>query len=129
MKLGYTIIYVENVIETVSFYENAFGLTRRFIHESQLYAEMETGETALAFAAEQAVEINGLAITPNRNKSLAAGWEICLITDDVQTSFDKAIKAGAFPIATPANKPWGQTVSYVRDNNGCIVEISSLIVK
>jgi len=54
MKLGYTIIYVADVPETVAFYEAAFGLSRRFIHESQLYGEMDTGETILAFAATQA---------------------------------------------------------------------------
>ncbi len=38
MQLGYTILYVEDVIATVEFYEAAFGLNRKFIHESQLYA-------------------------------------------------------------------------------------------
>ena len=44
MKLGYTILYVSDVEKTVAFYEAAFGLTRRFIHEGG-YAEMDTGET------------------------------------------------------------------------------------
>ena len=30
MKLGYTIIYVPNVAESLSFFESAFGLSRRF---------------------------------------------------------------------------------------------------
>lgn len=34
MKLGYTLLYVDNVEETVAFYESAFGLKRRFIHEA-----------------------------------------------------------------------------------------------
>ena len=56
MKLGYTIIYVADVLATVAFYEKAFGLARRFVHESNLYAEMETGSTALAFAGEAFAE-------------------------------------------------------------------------
>ena len=53
MKLGYIIIYVSDVPKTVTFYETAFNLKRRFIHESHLYAEMETGSTALAFAGTE----------------------------------------------------------------------------
>lgn len=127
MKLGYTIIYVDNVPDTVAFYERAFGLKRRFIHESDLYAEMETGETTLAFAGNEAAEMNGIAITPNSKETLPAGWEVCLVTDDVQGAYEYAINAGAAPLSAPALKPWGQTVSYVRDNNGCLVELASPI--
>ncbi len=125
MKLGYTIIYVDNVVETVAFYETAFGLKQRFIHESNLYAEMDTGETALAFAGNEAAEINQIAITPNAPDRLPAGWEICFVVDDVAAAFEKAVECGAKPVMQPARKPWGQTVSYVRDLNGCLVEIAS----
>jgi lactoylglutathione lyase len=43
MELGYVIVYVPDVAATVAFYERAFGIKRRFIHESGTYAEMETG--------------------------------------------------------------------------------------
>lgn len=43
MKLGYTIAYVSDVAESIAFYEHAFGLKRRFIHESGQYGELETG--------------------------------------------------------------------------------------
>jgi len=128
MKLGYTIIYVADVPETVAFYETAFGLTCRFVHDSTLYAEMETGATALAFAGNEAAEMNGLAITPNVPKSMPAAWEICFVTDDVASAYARAITAGCTPLSTPEDKPWGQTVSYVRDLNGCIVEIATPVV-
>ena len=41
MKFGYTIIYVPDVLASVEFFESAFGLERRFVHESG-YAEMDT---------------------------------------------------------------------------------------
>lgn len=125
MKLGYTIIYVADVPKTVAFYETAFGLTRRFIHESDLYAEMETGDTVLSFAGNEAAEMNGLAILPNDPASLPAGWEICFVTDDVNSAYARAVESGCSPISGPSEKPWGQTVSFVRDLNGCIVEIAS----
>lgn len=125
MKLGYTIIYVEDVPNTVAFYERAYGLTRRFVHDSNTYAEMETGQTALAFADTASAEMAGLAVMPNSAETLAAAWEICLVCDDVEAAFAHAIKNGATPISAPAAKPWGQIVSYTRDLNGCIVEIAS----
>lgn len=129
MKLGYTIIYVADVPKTVAFYEAAFGLTCRFIHDSALYAEMETGATALAFAGDEAAEMAGLAIVPNRRDAAAAGWEICLVTDDIATAYAQAVKQGAAPVVPPTAKPWGQTVSYVRDLNGCLVEIATPVEK
>ena len=51
MKLGYAIIYVPNVDASLSFFESAFGLSRRFFHESGDYGELETGETTVAFAS------------------------------------------------------------------------------
>lgn len=125
MKLGYTIMYVPDVLKTVEFYEKAFGLKRRYIHESNQYAEMETGATALGFASEALAEGNGLAIRPNTLRDVAAGTEICLVTDTPEHAYDHAVAAGAVPIKPVEMKPWGQKVSYVRDLNGCLVEVCS----
>lgn len=76
MKFGYTIVYVEDVEATVAFYENAFDLETRMLHESELYAEMETGETTLAFAGDEMAETNGFEVRHNRADSKPAGVEI-----------------------------------------------------
>src|ERR1700722_3748841 len=34
MQFGYTILYVRDVEKTVAFYESAFGLKRKFVHDS-----------------------------------------------------------------------------------------------
>lgn len=127
MKLRYTIIYVADVPKTVAFYEAAFGVTRRFIHDSNLYGELETGDTILAFAGIEAAEMNGLAVLPNTPNGPAAAWEICFVTDDVPAAYERALAQGCRPVSAPSEKPWGQTVSYVRDLEGCIVEIASPI--
>ena len=49
MRFGYTIIYTDDVEKSIEFFERAFGLKRRFVHESG-YGELDTGSTALAFA-------------------------------------------------------------------------------
>jgi lactoylglutathione lyase len=51
------------------------------------------------------------------------GVEIALVTADVQTAHKSAIDNGATQLASPAQKPWGQTVSYVRTPDGMLVEL------
>ena len=51
MKFGYTILYVEDVRKTLSFYDQAFGFKTKFLHESGDFGELEIGATALAFSS------------------------------------------------------------------------------
>jgi catechol 2,3-dioxygenase-like lactoylglutathione lyase family enzyme len=125
MRLGYVILYVPDVATTVAFYERAFGLVRRFIHESGQYAEMDTGATALAFAGEDMVSTTLHGFRRNRLEDQAAGAEVAMVTNDVPQSFARAVEAGALPVVQPIEKPWGQVISYVRDSNGFLVEICS----
>ena len=126
MRLGYIIVYVADVPATVAFWERAFGLACRFRHEDK-YAEMETGATALAFADEVFVQSSGVTFAANRQGSSAAGMEIGLVSADVVGQFKIAVEAGCVAVVAPMQKPWGQTVSYVRDCNGVLVEICSPI--
>ena len=125
MKLGYTIIYVEDVPKTVHFYEAAFGIKTRFIHESHEYAEMETGSTTLAFVSYELAHQNNVEFKRNDIKNLPAGFEIAFVSDNVAVAYQTAINNGASSLQLPHQKPWGQTVAYVRDLNGVLVEIAS----
>ena len=127
MRLGYIILYVPDVARAVAFYEAAFGLDRRFVHPSGTYAEMETGASALAFAAEDLVDGHGFAYRRTRSNDDAPGLEVALVTEDVDGAFERAVAAGAEALKRPAKKPWGQTVGYVRDLNGYLVEVCSPI--
>jgi uncharacterized glyoxalase superfamily protein PhnB len=126
IKFGYTMLYVKDVIQAVAFYEKAFGLKQRFVDESQRYAEMETGETTLSFAANELAKSNLLLqFVENDRTNLPAGIEVGLVTDDVEGIYMQAIEAGALAVAEPKVKLWGQTVAYVRDLDGVLVEICS----
>lgn len=129
MRLGYVIVYVPDVRAAVAFYEDAFGLVRRFVHEGGQYAELETGATALAFVDEGFVAQTVGAFAKNQSRQMPAGAEIGLIADDVASAYEKALKAGAAPCHAPLVKPWGQTVAYVRDLNGFLVEICSAMAE
>ncbi len=125
VRFGYGILYVPDVAATVAFYQQAFGLSLRFLHESGLYAELETGSVTLAFAGEAMAEMNGVAIRPVRPADLAPGLEIALVAVDPHDAYDRAVKAGSIPIKPVEQKPWGQLVGYVRDCNGFLVELCS----
>lgn len=127
MKLGYVILHVPDVAAAVAFYERAFGLARRFVHDSGQYAEMETGSTALAFASHALAEANGVPPGPAGRNVLPFGTEIVLVTDDVQAAFRRALGAGASAAVEPTARPWGQVVGYVRDPNGILVELCTPI--
>ena len=125
-SLGYVILYVNDVAASLAFYEKAFGLTRRFFHDDsgKAYGELETGATRLAFAsivlANEHLKQPVVAATPDKSP---LGVEIALTTPDVATLFQHAVKTGATSVSEPTTKPWGQTVAYVRDNSGFLVEL------
>jgi len=125
-SLGYLILYVNDVAASLAFYEKAFGLARRFFHDDhgKAYGELETGATRLAFAsialAEEHLKQKVVAAAPDQ---APLGVEIALTTSDVPGLFVRAVQAGATAVSEPATKPWGQTVAYLRDNSGFLVEI------
>jgi predicted enzyme related to lactoylglutathione lyase len=119
-------LYVPDVAATVSFYERAFGMTLRFMDETQQYAQMETGTVALAFAAESAGQDNsGLTLRPNRLDQEAAAIQIAFVTEEIQEAFDHVVAAGGEVVKPPTQKPWGQKLGCVRDNNGVLIEIGT----
>ncbi len=124
-RLGTIIFYVKNVESTVEFFEKAFGLERAFVDPTGSYGQMDTGSTALGFASIELAKQNLPQGFKEITRKELPGCEISLTAKDVQKSLDRAVKAGAELVAPPQAKPWGQTVAYVRDGNGILVEIAS----
>ncbi len=123
MKLRYTIFYVEDVKETLSFYERAFGLPIGFLHEGGDYGELDTGATKLAFSSRKLM--SELGKSPSIPDPKRPSCEIALETNDVAAALKKAVAAGATLVQEVRDEPWGQTTSYVSDINGFLVEICS----
>jgi lactoylglutathione lyase len=129
MQFAYAIVYVADVVASLDFFERAFGLKRRFLHESGGYGELETGTTALAFAAHEVARANvGSDHVAADASALPLGVEVGLVTDDVATSCARAVAGGAKLLQPPASKPWGQTVAYVRCPDGTLVELCTKVV-
>lgn len=126
MKLGYTIVYVPDVAASLAFFEQAFGLQRRFLHESGTYGELDTGATTLSFAAHELAADNlpGGHVRASES-AMPLGMEIGLVTEAVAAAHARALGCGAVELAAPKTKPWGQVVSYLRTPDGCLVELCS----
>ncbi len=124
MKFAYTILYVPDVASSLTFFEQAFGINRRFLHESGDYGELDTGATTLAFASRALGQANlpeGLVVAAESARPL--GMEIALATDTVEVAHAQALACGATELKAPEQKPWGQTVSYLRCPDGLLVEL------
>lgn len=126
VSLGYVILYVKDVSASLAFYEKAFGLSRRFFNDDngKAYGELETGAARLGFASLETakMQLNQEVVTASLNQP-PLGFEIALVTPDVPALYARAVKAGATAVSEPATKPWGQTVAYLRDNSGYLVEL------
>jgi uncharacterized glyoxalase superfamily protein PhnB len=126
VSLGYVILYVKDVSASLAFYEEAFGLSRRFFNDDngKAYGELETGAARLAFASlEMAKTILKLDVVAASPDKAPLGVEIALVTPDVPALYARAVKAGATTVTEPATQPWGQTVAYLRDKDGHLVEL------
>ncbi|MEM1335956.1 MAG: VOC family protein, partial [Actinomycetota bacterium] len=112
----------------LAFFEAAFGMRRRFLTPEQDYGELDTGATTLAFASAELAASNlatGGGFTPLDESTRPVGISITVVTDDVVAAVTAAIASGATPYVEPTEKPWGQTVAYVVDPNGLLIEIAT----
>jgi uncharacterized glyoxalase superfamily protein PhnB len=128
VKFGYTIIYVSDVSEAISFFEKAFDMSRKFITEENDYGELDTGDTTLAFASHELGNSNftgGYISGSDSEKPL--GTEIALVAADVHAIHSSALEHGATELKAPEQKPWGQVVSYVRCPSGILLELCTPI--
>lgn len=125
MIFRYTILYVDNVTESMDFFCRAFGFEQAFIHEGGDYGELSTGETKLAFSSTDLMK--QLGKNPQAPSAANPTFEIALETDNVAVALARAIDAGATLVQDAHEQPWGQTISYVTDPNGYLIEICSAV--
>ncbi len=50
------------------------------------------------------------------------------MSSDIKADFNKAIQEGAVVVEELKNKPWGQTVGYLKDINGFLIEICTPVL-
>ena len=124
MKYGYTILYVTDVGKTIEFYEKAFGFKRKMITPDNGYGELQTGGTCIGFVSMEMGKSNFTKGLQKADQSrLPFGIELAFTTKTIEKDFQRALDAGAIQWEPLREKPWGQTVGYLLDNNGFLIEI------
>lgn len=125
-RLGWVIVYVEDVPAAIDLYERAFGLERTFVTPDGSFGQLDTGATALAFAARELAAGNlPEGYRPADLDGPPGNVEIALVYDDVEAAYERALTEGCTSLAGPVWKPQGQTVAYLRDPFGTLVEVCS----
>lgn len=122
-RIGFVMLYTPDVPAKIAFYERAFGVTQKFLADSGGYGEVAAGDSSLGFVQEDFMRAAGMEFSPSRRDAPPAGLEIALVTDDVDAAYRRAVDAGCAPLKAPEDKPWGQRVGVVRDDDGVLVEI------
>ena len=124
IRFGYTVVYVKDVPPILDFYGQAFGFKIKFLHEGNDYGELDTGETIIGFANHALGNMNlpdGYLAADINHKPL--GMELVFVTENVAQAYQTALNAGAIAIQPPSMKPWGQTVAYLQDPQGTLIEL------
>jgi lactoylglutathione lyase len=124
-KLGWVIVYVPDVEAAFGFYEASFGLERRFLSSDASFGELETGGTRLSFATEKVGDGNFEGGFQRPSPERPFNIELALVFDDVPAAFARALENGASALAEPHATSWGQTIAYVRDPFGTLLELAT----
>jgi len=128
IQYAYTILYVNDVSESIAFYVDAFGFEEKFITPEKDYGEINSGPTTIAFASLELGASNfrnGFLESKRSDKPF--GIEMAFTTSNVEEVMANALKNGALLLEPTVTKPWGQKVGYLQDNNGFIIEICTPI--
>jgi lactoylglutathione lyase len=127
MRLGWTIVYVEEPPAAAEFYERTFGLRSDFVGPGGSYAQLDTGSTKLGFASYDLGEENfdGGVRRAAAGDGQPPNVELALVHEDVDAAYATALEAGCEALAEPVDKPHGQRVAYVRDPFGTLLELAT----
>lgn len=126
MKFSGAILYVPDVRRTLAFYERAFGLKTRFLSPDASFGDVHTGSLLLGFASlEQSRKNWRGGVRATDPAAAPPAFEIGIETEDVAGVVKRAADAGATVLAPPETKPWGQTVAFLKDPDGHVVEVAT----
>jgi lactoylglutathione lyase len=123
-RLAATVLYVEDVGRALAFYE-ALGFRRRFTDDRGLYADLDTGASTLALTARKSAAHES---SPRAESPLAgppAPVEIAIEVEDVAGAVERAVELGGALVRAPEMKYWGQTIGFVRDLDGHVIQFCS----
>lgn len=123
-KLGWIVLYVDDVVRSTELYCAAFGLETSLVHPAGDYTEFATGATALSLCS---LELASQSANLELSNRAAPTSNITFTVDDVDSAYAKACKHGATPQVPPVDKPWGQRTAMVTDFDNNLIELASRV--
>jgi lactoylglutathione lyase len=120
-RIGYVILYVDDVDRSVAFYRDLLGLPFKFAQAG--YAEFATEGTRFAlYERARLPELIGRA---------AAGGdpavEILFLVPDVDAEAERLRQAGGEILSGPVDRAWGHRTLHLLDPDGHVVELAQEI--
>lgn len=122
MQRCFTNILCESVDKTARFYEHILGMTRHF--DSDWFVILTSKSID---GLELGILQRDHEIIPDELRTKPAGVIITFVVDDCNTIQSKAAEIGAQIIEPPTDMPYGQRRMLLRDPDGTVVDVSSLI--
>lgn len=118
-KLFALCLLVDNLTISQDFYENKLGLKVNSTDTG--FVDYQLGETPLALFEKK----HATAMFPSEHMKSPGGTVIALQVDDVDETCQELIAKGVRIFEGPKKMSWGQTVAYLRDPDGHIIELTS----
>ena len=119
-------LFVKDLSKMVEFYRDVLGLEIEWNGDGP-YAEFKhKGIRFSMYERKQLPEF--LEQTPTYPDGLNGTFELAIELpkfEQVDFEFERVVKAGAMPVMSPKDVPWGQRTSVVADPEGNLIEIGS----
>ena len=121
-RVGYVILFVEDLERSLAFYRDVIGLPFRLRGDG--YVEFATeGSRFGLYDRNRLGELTGQdATAPAR-----AGGEVVFLVADVDAEAERLRAAGATILAGPVDRVWGHRTLHVEDPDGFVVELAEEI--
>lgn len=122
MKRCFTNILSDDVEKTAQFYESVLGMKRDF--DSDWFVTLVHDE---AIGFELGILQKTHDTVPAKIRNTPAGIMLTFVVSDCESVFEHATQQGVDIIQPPTDMPYGQRRVLLRDPDGTVVDISSLI--
>ena len=120
-RLGYAILFVSDIEESVRFYRDVLGVPLRSANET--YAEFATEGAKFALYARQALPALIGAQAPMGPVPWPQG-EVAFFVEDPDGDHERLRRAGVTILAPPTDRPWGERTLHIADPDGNVVELT-----
>jgi lactoylglutathione lyase len=119
-------LFVTNLAKMVTFYRDVLGLDIEWDGKGP-YAEFK--HQGIRFSMYERNQLPGLlGQAPTYPNGLNGTFELAIDlphNEDVKPTFERLVAAGATPIYSPRDEPWGMRSSMIADPEGNLIEIGS----